>query len=141
MQIFKGQFSMISRKLIVAIIVGAAGALSLTTDAHAGEGGAAGAAAFTVNASGQATGVAVSAAVGKLNAFAGAFNDYGQSVNSAFAYGSAGVITVTNIEPFVVSGITSATDTQLTVDQANNFNAQTTVNLGTTTGANLVVVQ
>ncbi len=114
------------------------GTLSLTPIAFAGEGGAAGAAAFTIDsATNTVTGVAVSAAVGKQDAFAGALNDPGGTeANTAFALGSAGVITVTSVDQ--TSGFTDvqgSADTQLATDQGNTFGSiAATVRIGSTSG-------
>jgi hypothetical protein len=87
-------------KVSVALAATAASLIGFTSIARAGEGGVAGAAAFTVEG-GNVTGVAVSAAVGKEDAAAAAFN-YDPTAsngvtNSAFAIGTAGVITANSI--------------------------------------------
>ena len=61
------------RRFAVASGLALLGAVGFASSALAGEGGIAGSAAFTVDAS-AITGVAVSAAVGKENASAAAFN-------------------------------------------------------------------
>ena len=117
------------------------GALSLAPAAQAGEGGAAGAAAFSIDGGGNVTGVAVAAAVGKQDAFAGALNDPAlANANTAFALGSAGVITVTSID--IVGGFTGVSgtaDPALGTPQANNFGANAaTIQIGTVGGDPLV---
>ena len=69
----KMKSSIISRFAVVSGLV-VCSALGLATVARAGEGGVAGSAAFTIDTSGSVRGVAVSAAVGKENASAAAFN-------------------------------------------------------------------
>ncbi|MGL5508935.1 MAG: hypothetical protein ACRC2J_00830 [Microcoleaceae cyanobacterium] len=111
--------------------------------ARAGEGGIAGSAAFTVNTDGKVTGVAVSSAVGKQDAAAHAFN-YGTSgtiQNAAFAIGSAGTITGTDIGGTTTAGTSYNTmaDSNLGSIQGNKFNAGTVgIKLGTTSGNSLV---
>ena len=112
------------------------GTLSLTPIAFAGEGGAAGAAAFTIQG-GEVTGVAVSAAVGKQDAFAGALNDpAGVAANTAFALGSAGVITVTSVDQTTgFTDVQGSADADLGTDQGNTFGSQAaTVLIGNTSG-------
>ncbi|MEG4252844.1 hypothetical protein [Microcoleus sp. Pol10D4] len=114
-------------------------AFGFATVARAGEGGIAGSAAFTVN-NNAVTGVAVSAAVGKENASAAAFNynaaGTGNALqNSAWALGSAGIqafTTVGNPTGFDVTPVADADKVNL---QNNTFSAGTvTVQLGTATG-------
>ncbi len=117
------------------------GVLSLAPVAQAGEGAAAGAAAFSIDAGGNVTGVAVAAAVGKQDAFAGALNDpAGLNANTAFALGSAGVITVGGIDQFVgFTNVQGSSDPALEVDQANSFGADAaTISIGTVGGDPLV---
>jgi hypothetical protein len=127
-----------SQKLIIILAAASAGALGLSSAAFAGEGGAAGSAAFTIN-SGSVTGVAVSAGIGKQDAFAGAFNN-SDGENTAFAMGSAGTINVNTLGSMNVGSIGSSNDQDLGTAQANNFAATTSVQIGTTSGDSVVVV-
>ena len=99
-----------------------------------GKDGAAGSAAFQTDAS-SVIGVAVSVAVDKQDAFAGAFNDSVNGNNTAFAQGSAGTIAVTGLGSM---SITSSNDPDLTTSQQNSFTAATTVFIGTVCGAPVV---
>lgn len=114
------------------------GALSLAPIALAGEGGAAAAAAFTIDATtGNVSGAAVSAAVGKQDAFAGALNDpAGANANTAFALGSAGVINVTSIDQTSgFTGVQGTADADLATNQENSFSSNAaTVRIGSTDG-------
>lgn len=127
-------------KTLCALLTTVASISVLSTNAIAGEGGAAGSAAFSTDGAGNVTGVAVSAAVGKQDAFAGAFNDAFMEENTAFAQGSAGTITVTGLGSLTVGSITSAADPALATNQANSFTSQTTVQIGTSDGAPVVQV-
>lgn len=113
-------------------------ALGFATVARAGEGGIAGSAAFTVNGT-AVTGVAVSAAVGKENASAAAFNyDTGGAAglqNSAWALGSAGIQAFTGVGDPLGFGVTPTADADRANDQGNTFSAGTvTVQIGTAAG-------
>ncbi|MGD1715263.1 hypothetical protein [Dapis sp. BLCC M172] len=113
-------------------------ALGFATVARAGEGGIAGSAAFTVDGT-AVTGVAVSAAVGKENASAAAFNydatQTGGVQNSAWALGSAGIQAFTGVGDFNGFGVTPTADGDRATQQANTFSAGTvTVQLGTAAG-------
>ncbi|MBE9122308.1 hypothetical protein IQ269_16225 [Tychonema sp. LEGE 07199] len=114
-------------------------AFGFATVARAGEGGIAGSAAFTVNNS-LVTGVAVSAAVGKENASAAAFNYNAAGVgnalqNSAWALGSAGIQAFQTVGNPTGFDVTPVADAGKTVGQINTFSAGTvTVQLGTGTG-------
>ncbi|ELS03099.1 hypothetical protein Xen7305DRAFT_00028190 [Xenococcus sp. PCC 7305] len=114
------------------------GALSLAPIASAGEGGAAAAAAFTIDATtGNVSGAAVSAAVGKQDAFAGAMNDpAGVNANTAFALGSAGVINVTSVDQITgFTDVQGTADTQLGTNQENSFSSSAaTVRIGSQNG-------
>lgn len=118
-------------------------AFGFATVARAGEGGIAGSAAFTVQGN-AVTGVAVSAAVGKENASAAAFN-YGNNFfgptgpsnlqNSAWALGSAGTQNFQNVGSQNGFSVTPTVDGARTIGQTNTFSAGTvTVQIGTTTG-------
>lgn len=121
-------------KIAVVLVAASAGALGLSSAALAGEGGAAGSAAFTIDtASGSVSGVAVSAAIGKQDAFAGAYNA-ATGDNTAFAMGSAGVINVNTIESLSVGSLSSSSDPDLGASQANSFTATTSVQIGTVSG-------
>ena len=106
--------------------------------ARAGEGGVAGSAAFTINDAGQVTGVAVSAAVGKENAAAHAFNYDGSNANglqnSAFAIGTAGTLTINGLGDPAGFNLNTVEDTARTVEQANSFTTGYSVKLGTASG-------
>ncbi|WP_009630518.1 hypothetical protein [Synechocystis sp. PCC 7509] len=102
---------------------------ALSTNAMAGEGGAAGSAAFTI-VEGSVTGVALAAAIGKQTAFAGAFNDAFLEENTAFAYGSAGVITIRGLAPLAINSVSSVGDPALDIPQSNSFGDSTTVLIG-----------
>lgn len=127
-------------KTLCALLTTVASISALSTNAMAGEGGAAGSAAFSLDGTGNVTGVAVSAAVGKQDAFAGAFNDAFLQDNTAFAQGSAGTIAVTGLGSMTVGNITSVSDPALGTNQANSFTSQTTVQIGTSSGAPVVQV-
>lgn len=111
-------------KFLVALVAAGVGCFGFTSGAFAGEGGAAGSAAFTINNS-QVTGVAVSAAIGKLDAVAGAMNNGPQ--NSAYAMGSGGVISINGITQGSVGSIASGTDPSIGSIQGNVF--QGTINI------------
>ncbi|MGI0483839.1 hypothetical protein ACN4EK_00305 [Pantanalinema rosaneae CENA516] len=86
--------------------------------ASAGEAGAAGSAAFTINAGGQVTGAAISAAVGSNSAAAGSYND--GTANAAYSSGTSGTSTMT-----MTSGVVSnmATANPVATNQANTLDA------------------
>ncbi|MBE9176140.1 hypothetical protein IQ225_14005 [Synechocystis salina LEGE 06155] len=97
--------------------------------AQAGGGGMAGAAAFSLDANGNVTGVAVSAAVGGNGAAAWAFNN-GTS-NSAGAIGSNGTITLINFNSSIVEQVfTTPRDELMPEAPVGGFDIQ----LGTTSG-------
>lgn len=127
-----------SQKLVIIFAAASAGALGLTSAAFAGEGGAAGSAAFTITDS-VVTGVAVSAGIGKQDAFAGAFNS-STGDNTAFAMGSAGTINVNGLGSMSVDSLGSSNDQDLTLAQANEFAATTSVQIGTGSGDAVVNV-
>jgi len=122
------------------VLVGVLGA----APALAGEGAAAGSAAFTIDG-GAVNSVAVSAAVGKQDAFAGAYSEpnpvdlfnAGASIdasNTAFALGSAGEIAVTDILPGSVTTLDGSADPDLSTAQANELAANSTIFIGTDAG-------
>ena len=129
--------SIISRFAVVTgLVVGSA--LGLTTVARAGEGGIAGSAAFTITGN-AVTGVAVSAAVGKENASAAAFNYDGTNAaglqNSAWALGSAGVQSFTGVGNIAGFSVTNTQDTARNLPQANTFSPNLfEVKIGTVSG-------
>ena len=132
--------SIISRFAVVSGLV-VCSALGLATVARAGEGGTAGSAAFTVDSGGKVTGVAVSAAVGKENASAAAFNyEVGSGVqNSAWSLGTAGTQDFSSVGDANGFNVTSTEDTARGTDMTNTFSADPfSVNLGTTSGDSLV---
>jgi hypothetical protein len=108
-------------------------AFGFAAGARAGEGGVAGSAAFTVN-TGAVTGVAVSAAVGKENAAAQAFN-YGTTTtglqNSAFAIGTAGTLNNTLVGDPKGTTVSSVEDTGRAIPQSNTIGNGYTINIGT----------
>lgn len=107
-------------KLLIALTAIAGSVMGPTAAALAGEGGAAGAAAFRVEG-GAVTGVAVAASVGKQDAFAGAFNDIDENMNSAVAIGSAGTIALTNVQAASLANVTPTADPALGTAQANEL--------------------
>ena len=128
--------SIISRFAVVSGLV-VCSALGLATVARAGEGGVAGSAAFTVDG-GNVTGVAVSAAVGKENASAAAFN-YTGSVsglqNSAWSLGTAGTQDFTAVGDANGFNVTSTEDSDRGTEMTNSFSADPfSIKLGTTSG-------
>ena len=131
--------SIISRFAVVSGLV-VCSALGLATVARAGEGGVAGSAAFTVDG-GNVTGVAVSAAVGKENASAAAFNyEVGSGVqNSAWSLGTAGTQDFTAVGDGAGFNVTSTEDSARGITQANTFSADPfSIKLGTTSGDTVV---
>ncbi|MBE9146208.1 hypothetical protein [Planktothrix mougeotii] len=134
---------MLRRFAIVSSLV-VLGSLGLSSVARAGEGAVAGSAAFTVTAD-KVTGVAVSAAVGKRDAVAHAFNYSGTGTgntfglqNSAFALGTSGQLSIGGIgDPSGSTYNTTMEDgVQILTTQGNSFNtgAGFEIKLGTTTG-------
>jgi hypothetical protein len=127
---------MIRRFAIVSSLV-VLGSFGLSTVARAGEGGVAGSAAFTVVGT-EVTGVAVSAAVGKENAAAHAFNYDGTNdnglQNSAFALGTAGTLSLVGLGDPVGFNLNTVEDTARDIDQVNTFGAGYTIQLGTASG-------
>ena len=116
------------------------GVVGFGSVARAGEGGIAGSAAFTVDA-GNVTGVAVSAAVGKENASAAAFNyEVGSGLqNSAWALGTAGTQDFTGVGDPLGFNVTPTEDSDRATAQVNTFSAGTvTVQLGTGDGSAVV---
>ena len=131
--------SIISRFAVVSGLV-VCSALGLATVARAGEGGTAGSAAFTVD-SGNVTGVAVSAAVGKENASAAAFNyEVGSGVqNSAWSLGTAGTQDFTAVGDGAGFNVTSTEDSARGTDMTNSFSADPfSIKLGTKSGDSVV---
>ena len=133
--------SIISRFAVVSGLV-VCSALGLATVARAGEGGTAGSAAFTVDSGGKVTGVAVSAAVGKENASAAAFN-YTGSVsglqNSAWSLGTAGTQDFTAVGDANGFNVTSTEDSARGTEMTNSFSADPfSIKLGTTSGDTVV---
>ena len=130
-----------STKISLLIAAITASIFGIASHALAGEGGAAGSAAFQLNSSGTVTGVAVSAAIGKQDAFAGAFNDSSTGMNTAFAQGSAGVIGVNTLGSMTIGSISSSPDTSLGTAQGNSFTANTSVQIGSKSGDSVVNVK
>ncbi len=131
--------SIISRFAVVSgLVVGSA--LGLTTVARAGEGGIAGSAAFTINGV-NVIGVAVSAAVGKENASAAAFNyEVGSGVqNSAWSLGTAGTQDFSAVGYGAGFNVTSTEDSDRGAGMTNSFSADPfSIKLGTTSGNSVV---
>ena len=126
----------IIRRLTVVSGLVVLNALGFATVARAGEGGIAGSAAFTVDG-GNVTGVAVSAAVGKENASAAAFNyEVGSGLqNSAWALGTAGTQDFTGVGDPLGFNVTPNADGDRATAQSNTFSAGTVnVQIGTTAG-------
>jgi hypothetical protein len=126
------------RRLAVASSLALLGAVGFASSARAGEGGIAGSAAFTIDGT-NITGVAVSAAVGKENASAAAFNydatATGGLQNSAWALGTAGIQDFAAVGDFNGFNVTPAADPNHGSAKANTFSAGTvTVQLGTVGG-------
>ena len=131
--------SIISRFAVVSGLV-VCSALGLATVARAGEGGVAGSAAFTVDG-GNVTGVAVSAAVGKENASAAAFNyESGSGLqNSAWSLGTAGTQDFTAVGDAAGFNVTSTEDSARGTEMTNSFSADPfSIKLGTTSGDTVV---
>jgi hypothetical protein len=125
---------MIRRFAIVSSLV-VLGSLGLSTVARAGEGGVAGSAAFTVVGD-KVTGVAVSAAVGKENAMAHAFNyDSTKSTNglqnSAFSLGTAGTLSLNGLGNPAGFTLNTTEDTLRGTPQSNGFLTGYSIQLGT----------
>ena len=129
--------SIISRFAVVSGLV-VCSALGLATVARAGEGGVAGSAAFTIDTSGSVRGVAVSAAVGKENASAAAFNytgAVGGLQNSAWSLGTAGTQNFTAVGDGAGFNVTSTEDSDRGAEMTNSFSADPfSIKLGTTSG-------
>lgn len=127
------------KKLSISLFAATASVLSLSSGAFAGEGGAAGAAAFTIDGT-AVTGVAVAASVGKQDAGAAAFNDIDENYNSAFALGSAGVITINGMGDVTgtSTSMAGAADTALADAQGNSFTNAGSINLGTASGETIL---
>ncbi|MEQ8963659.1 MAG: hypothetical protein RLP02_38100 [Coleofasciculus sp. C2-GNP5-27] len=129
-------------KASVALAATAVSLVGFTSIARAGEGGVAGAAAFTVEGT-EVTGVAVSAAVGKEDAAAAAFN-YDPTVNvsgvtnSAFAIGTAGVISATSIGAPESFSIDALEDSDRATEQSNSFTEGFSIEIGTASGESVV---
>ncbi|MEO1374253.1 MAG: hypothetical protein AAFW70_08030 [Cyanobacteria bacterium J06635_10] len=128
------------QKLFISLFAATASLFSLSSSAFAGEGGAAGAAAFTIDDTGSVTGVAVSAAVGKNDASAAAFNDVANDFNSAFALGSAGAIQMTDIGDPTLAAMVGGEDPALITAQGNDLTGSATIQLGTNAGATIVTI-
>ncbi|MBE9128816.1 MULTISPECIES: hypothetical protein [unclassified Coleofasciculus] len=129
-------------KVSVALAATFASLVGFTSVARAGEGGVAGAAAFTVTGEGAVSGVAVSAAVGKENAAAAAFNYDGTNdnglQNSAFAIGTAGVISLTGLGDPAGFTLDAVEDNERAQEQANTFSAGYSIQIGTVSEDTLV---
>jgi hypothetical protein len=129
-------------RLAVASGLALLGAVGFASSVRAGEGGIAGSAAFTMNG-GEITGVAVSAAVGKENASAAAFNydstETGGLQNSAWALGTAGTQDFSAIGDPLGFSVTPTADNDRSNAQTNSFSpGSVNVQLGTTGGDSVV---
>ncbi|KOP25540.1 hypothetical protein AMR41_14585 [Hapalosiphon sp. MRB220] len=113
--------------------------LSITSVAVAGEGGFAGAAAYSLE-NGIVTGVAQGAAIGKNDAAAAAFNNGNTGLNSAYALGSAGAITMTNLGSPTSVNILGSIDPNFNTEQTNQLTNSASIQLGTIAGNNLVTL-
>ena len=129
--------SIVSRFAVVSGLV-VCSAFGLATVARAGEGGTAGSAAFTIEAE-KVTGVAVSAAVGKENASAAAFNyavDASNKTgvqNSAWSLGTAGVQNFQEVGHVDGLKVQSVQDGERSAEMTNSFSADPfNINLGST---------
>lgn len=126
-----------NRRLAVVSGLVILNAFGLATVARAGEGGVAGSAAFTVVDT-QVTGVAVSAAVGKENAAAHAFNYDARNANglqnSAFALGTAGTLSLQGLGDPAGFNLDTIEDSDRGTGQINAFTAGYTIQLGTVSG-------
>lgn len=98
-----------------AVMVGLLGNIR---PASAGEAGAAGSAAFTIDATGQVTGAAVSAAVGKNGATAASYNS--GTTNAAYSMGSGGALSV-GMGSGIVTSISDAADAAPATAQGNKL--------------------
>ena len=130
-----------SQKLSIALFAATTSVFSLSSGAFAGEGAAAGSAAFTIDnstATPTVTGVAVAASVGKNDASAAAYNS--GTANSAFALGSAGLITGTNIGDSANASMVGTADADLATDQGNDLTGAATIDLGTVAGDNVITL-
>lgn len=128
---------MIIRRFALVSSLVVLSSLGFSTVARAGEGGVAGSAAFTVSG-GEVTGVAVSAAVGKENAIAHAFNYNGGNANglqnSAFALGTAGTVSLSNLGNPNGFTLDTLQDTDRLTPQNNSFTTGYSIQLGTGAG-------
>lgn len=133
-------------KVAIATVAGIS-VLGLSSVALAGEGGVAGAAAFTINDTGDVTGVAVAAAVGKQDASAAAYNVPDSTLttgvgvqNYAYSLGSAGVISISAMGDPENAEMAGSADTALADQQGNSFNAGApgAIQLGSASGDDLV---
>ena len=123
----------LNQKLAIAFLAVGTGVFGLSSGAFAiGAGGAAGGAAFTIDTTtSKVTGVAVSAAVGKNDAAASAFNVSGG--NSAYSLGSAGVITTTGMTAIgsATNTMAGSADADVTKAQINVLTNPASIQLGT----------
>jgi hypothetical protein len=117
-------------QLLATVLMTAGALVSFSSMASAGEGGAAGSVSVLMS-SGAVTSLSAAAAVGKLNA--AAVTHTGTSETYASAYGSAGVITITNAGQNTV-GYVGAADTILGTAQANTLAPATLATINATTG-------
>ena len=81
-------------QLLATVLMTAGALVSFSSMASAGEGGAAGSVSVIMDATGNITNLSAAAAVGKLNA--AAVTHTASTETFASAFGSAGVITVTD---------------------------------------------
>lgn len=128
-----------AQKLSISLFAATASVLSFSSGAFAGEGAAAGAAAFTID-TGNVTGVAVAASVGKNDASAAAFNDVTNQFNTAFALGSAAQIDIQGMGDPTAASMTGAADANLGTAQGNQLDGAATIQLGTVSNDVLVTI-
>lgn len=121
-------------KLALALVATAATVMGFSSSARAGEGGVAGSAAFSVN-SGDVTGVAVSAAVGKEAAAAHSFNYDGSNdnglQNSAWAMGIAGTMSMSGLGDPAGFTLNTLEDSARATEQANTLSNGFSIQIGT----------
>jgi hypothetical protein len=122
--------TMKTSQLLATVLMTAGALVSFSSMASAGEGGAAGSVSVIMGG-GAITNLSAAAAVGKLNA--AAVTHAGTSETFASAYGSAGVITVTNAG-MVSVGYVGAVDTTIGTAQANTLAPATLATIKATTG-------
>lgn len=84
------------------------------------------------------TGVTQAAAIGKNNAAAAAFNNGIDSFNSAYALGSTGAMTLSNIADATNANIQGGAEPNLGIAQVNGLTGGISVKIGTGIGDTLI---